>query len=74
MTKAAKLNNATNYLRHQVGSLKSCKRNEIANEKRLLIDAMNDVKACQADVKGRAFARSVEMLGTAMDVMAQRVA
>lgn len=73
MTKTAALNNAVNFLRYMVASLKSARDGEIANEARLVVDAINGVKAQQALCTNRvANDRAVNMIGEAMNIIAQR--
>lgn len=72
MTKRAELNNAVDYLRYQIGSLKSCKRSEVENEARLVIDAMNAVKAVQPGVGGKALDRALNWIDQGMCIVRQR--
>lgn len=73
MSKTAELANAINYLRYQIASLKSAKRGEIANEWRLVVDAINNVKSLQQAGSTPALdARAAAMIGEAFDVKARK--
>lgn len=76
MTHTATLTNAINYLRYQIASLKSAKGDfEVANEWRLVVDAINAVKALQMVRSTAALdARAAAMIGEAFDVKARRAA
>lgn len=75
MTRTEKnLTNDINFLRSALSSLKSCKRDEISNEKRILVNAINAVKLAQIEA-GTASTfndRAVNMIGEAMKVMQER--
>lgn len=73
MNKTQELNNAIDFLRYQIASLKSCKRDEIENEWRLVVNAINSVKELQ--VKGtsaKVNERAANMMQQALDVMNRR--
>lgn len=64
------LNNELNALRAAIASLVGCKACEVEGEARLVVNQINAVKAAQA---GRiANDRTANMIGRAMDVIAER--
>jgi len=64
------LTNELNALRAAIASLVSCKGREVENEARLVVNQINAVKDAQA---GRmANDRTANLIGRAMDVIAQR--
>jgi len=64
------LNNELTTLRSDIASLVSCKACEVENEARLVVNQINVVKAAQAN--RIANERTANMIGRAMDVIAQR--
>lgn len=68
------LTNEINFLRSAIASLKSAKHNEIANETRIVINAINAVKDAQAVVRATSpvVARAVNMIGNAIEIIYAR--
>lgn len=72
MTNTRNLTAAVDQLRYTVCSLNGCKACEIGNERRLVVDAINNVKALQFNAAPAAIARAVKMIGYAIDALAVR--